>query len=616
MKNEFEDLSIDETFQKLDSSKDGLSEYEAKKRLSKYGFNEITEKKQSNIIKFLKKFWAPVPWMLEFTIILTYVLGKYLDMYIILFLLVFNSIVSFVQESKAQDAIELLKHKVSVNARALRDKEWQMIAARFLVPGDIVHVRMGDITPGDMKLIDGEVESDQSMLTGESLPVRVKEGNVLYSSSIIKRGEATGIIVYTGKNTLFGKTTELVQTAGSKSHLESLIMNIVKYLVVMDVALIAALIIFSLLTHVSISDVIPFSLVVLIASVPVALPATFTMAMAIGALDLSKKGVLVTRLTAVEDAASMDTLCLDKTGTITKNQLSVDRPIPVDGDESELIRYAMIASDASTQDSIDLAILKYGKEKNYDASQMKRIKFTPFDPAIKRTEAVIEENGKNVTIMKGAPQVLLGMCNPDKSEVIMESIRDLAIRGFRTIAVAKCVDEKKDFIGIIPLYDPPRGDSKKFIEKLKAAGISPKMITGDSESIAEEISKEVGIGDRACKISSIKKDESSIGKCDSIAEVFPEDKYDVVRILQKENHVTGMTGDGVNDAPALKQAEVGIAVSSATDVAKASASVVLTHEGLTDIVSAVEDGRRIYQRMLTYTLNKIIKTIQVAIFLT
>ncbi len=516
MGGKIEEIPIDQLFKDLESSKDGLNEYEAKKRISKYGFNEITEKKENPVLKFLKKFWAPVPWMLEFTIVLTYVLGKYLDMYIILFLLVFNSIVSFVQESKAQDAIELLKHKVSVNARVLRDGEWKMIPARFLVPGDIIHVRMGDIDPADVKVIEGEVESDQSMLTGESLPVRIKEGGVLYSSSIIKRGEATGIVTSTGSNTLFGKTTQLVQTAGAKSHLESLIMNIVKYLVVMDVALIAALILYSLFTHVSMSDVIPFSLVVLIASVPVALPATFTMAMAIGALDLSKKGVLVTRLTAVEDAASMDTLCLDKTGTITKNQLSVDRPIPVEGSEDDLIRYAMIASDESTQDSIDIAVIKYGKEKNYDTSQMKRIKFTPFDPAIKRTEAVIEENGKKVTIMKGAPQVLLGMCNPDKSEVIMESIRDLAIRGFRTIAVAKCVDEHKDFIGIIPLYDPPRDDSKKFIAQLKDMGIVPKMVTGDSESIAEEISKEVGIGDRACKISSIKKDESSIGKCDSI----------------------------------------------------------------------------------------------------
>ncbi len=616
MAEKFDSLSTEEALTRLETTRAGLPEDEASRRLSKYGFNEVIGKKESNIIRFLKKFWAPVPWMLEITIALTYFLGKFLDMYIIVFLLLFNSVMSYVQESRAQDAIELLNHEVSINARVLRDKAWKVIRSRLLVPGDIVHVRMGDIAPGDLKILEGEVDSDQSMLTGESLPVSKKEGDLIFSGSVIKRGEATGLVIATGASTMFGKTTELVQEAGSKSHLEILIMDIVKYLVIMDIVLIVSLISFSVVTHESLSDVIPFSLVVLIASVPVALPATFTMAMAISAQDLSRKGILVTRLTAVEDAATMDAICLDKTGTITENKLTVKNPIPVEGTERDLVRYAMLASDESTQDPIDIAIIKYGRNRNYDVSRVKTIKFTPFDPAMKRTEVVIEEDGREATIMKGAPQVLIELCNHNSAVSIMEDVRNLAMRGFRAIAVAKCTDDRKTFLGIIPLYDPPRADSKKFISQLREMGIVPKMVTGDSEPIAEEISKEVGIGERACKISSLKQDGNYLENCDSIAEVFPEDKYQIVKLLQGRNHITGMTGDGVNDAPALKQAEVGIAVSSATDVAKASASIVLTHEGLTDIVSAVEDGRRTYQRMLTYTLNKIIKTVQVAIFLT
>ncbi|MCL4345366.1 MAG: plasma-membrane proton-efflux P-type ATPase [Candidatus Thermoplasmatota archaeon] len=611
-----ENEPVEHALRRLNSSTNGISEAEAAERLRKYGLNAITEKKVNPVLKFALKFWAPVPWMLELTVILTYMFGKYLDMYVILFLLVFNAIVSYVQELKAQDAIDVLKKKVSVTARVLRDGTWKNMDASKIVPGDIVHVRMGDIIPGDLKVIDGESQADQSMLTGESLPVKKTKGSILYSSSVLKRGESTGVVIATGSSTIFGKTAQLVNLAGAKSHLEALILDIVKYLVVMDFVLIAILLSYSLYIHVSLTDVIPFSLVVLIASVPVALPATFTMAMAIGALDLSRKGVLVTKLTAVEDAASMDTLCLDKTGTITENRLSVSDPVVYNSTENELMYYAMIASDISTMDAIDMAVIDYTKRQGYSIPNVTRKEFVPFDPAIKRTEAKIETDNGEFLVMKGAPQIIVGLCEVENKGEILDRVKNFAEKGFRTLGVAKIGEKERTFLGLIPLYDPPRKDSSRFIAQLKAMGIRPRMITGDSSAIGSEIGREVGIGQSSCAIGDIRSGKEKIDDCDVVAEVYPEDKYNIVKELQNEKHITGMTGDGVNDAPALKQAEVGIAVSNATDVAKASASIVLTHEGLEDIVSAVEDGRKIFQRMLTYTLNKIIKTVQVAIFLT
>jgi len=354
---------LDEIYKKLNCSEKGLSEDEASKRISEYGYNEVISKKENKIIKFLKKFWAPIPWMLEITIIITYILGKYDDMYIILFLLIFNGIISFTQESKADNAVELLKKKLSVQARVLRNNQWKMLDARMLVPGDVVHIRLGDVVPADIKIISDEVEIDQSALTGESLSVTKKMNNLVYSSSIVKRGEATGIVIATGKNTYFGKTTELVETANTKSHIEELIMGIVKDLIAIDALLVLSLVIFSVYTHVSLSDVIPFALVVLIASIPVALPATFTIAMALGALHMSKRGEIVTRLSAIEDAASMDTLCMDKTGTITEDKLTLKDIKIYNNDENKVLLYASYASEIESEDPIDNAIIEYANQK-------------------------------------------------------------------------------------------------------------------------------------------------------------------------------------------------------------------------------------------------------------
>ena len=616
MADGLETENIQATLDRLKAGASGITDEEAARRIKEYGPNVINEKKVSPVVKFAMKFWAPVPWMLEITVILTYFFGKYLDMYIILFLLVFNAIVSYLQEMKAQDAIEVLKKRITVSARVLRNGSWKTVDASSLVPGDIVHLRMGDIVPADVKIMDGECQADQSMLTGESMPVKKVKENVLYSSSVMKRGEATGVVAATGSSTIFGKTAQLVNVAGAKSHLETLILDIVKYLVIMDLSLIVVLLIYSVYRGISLTDVIPFSLVVLIASVPVALPATFTMAMAIGALDLSHKGVLVTRLTSVEDAASMDTLCLDKTGTITENRLSVSDPVVYSGTVNDLMYYATIASDASTMDSIDLAVIDYTRKNGFNIPNITRKEFVPFDPAIKRTEAKIESDSGEFLIMKGAPQIIVGMCDVENKGEILDRVKELAGKGFRTLGVSVIGENERRFLGLIPLYDPPRKDSAKFISELKEMGIRPKMITGDSSAIGGEIGREVGIGDNSCSVNDIRSGREQIENCDVVAEVYPEDKFNIVKELQGKGHITGMTGDGVNDAPALKQAEVGIAVSNASDVPKASASIVLTHEGLEDIVAAVVDGRKIFQRMLTYTLNKIIKTVQVAIFLT
>ncbi|MFP3164669.1 MAG: plasma-membrane proton-efflux P-type ATPase [Acidianus sp.] len=623
MASNFEKMSIEETLTQLNTSLKGLTEKEAEERIKKYGYNEVKEKKESPVVKFLKKFWAPVPWMLEVTIVITYILGKYLDMYIILFLLVFNSIVSFIQERRAENAVELLKQKLNVKARVLRDGQWKVIPARLLVPGDVVHIRLGDIVPADIKLFEGEVLVDQSALTGESVPVEKGKGNVVYSGSIIRRGEASGIVIATGAKTYFGKTTELVQTAKAESHLEKLIMNIVKYLIIVDVALVIALFVFSLAVGVKLSDVLPFSLIVLIASVPVALPATFTIAMALGSQELARKGILVTRLTASEDAASMDVLNLDKTGTITENRMRVGDPIPAEGfTKEEVVKYAYMASDEASQDPIDTAVIACLRENNIAPGNYERLEFKPFDPSTKRTEALVKTENNVFRVVKGAPQVIAELAEVPDLKNYYSTLEELSKRGYRTISVAIGDKEGKlKLVGILPLYDRPRKDSREFIEEIKRLNVKPKMVTGDNELIAREIARQVDIGDVICNINEIKKLEGKerikkVEECDVFAEVFPEDKYFIVKTLQEGGHYVGMTGDGVNDAPALKQAEVGIAVANATDVAKASASMVLTHEGLTDIVEAIKTGRRIYQRMLTYTINKIIKTLQVVLFLT
>ncbi|MEM3191006.1 MAG: plasma-membrane proton-efflux P-type ATPase [Candidatus Parvarchaeota archaeon] len=622
--NTSKSLNIDDTLRQLNSSKDGLSEAEANSRLKQYGNNEIQTKKQNVIIKFLSKFIGTIPLMLYIIIVISVFLGKFIDAYIVIGLLVFNGITSFLEEYKADNTLELLKSKLSVMVKIKRDKEWKTIQAKFLVPGDIIRVRLGDIVPADAKIIESNYLSvDQSMLTGESLPVDKKENDIVFSSSIVREGEATAVVISTGKNTTFGKTAELVKIAKSRTHLESNIFKILEYLMILDVVIIAAIFVGSYFFGIQLLLVVPFSLLILLTSVPVALPAAFTVAMAYGTERLSSKNILVTKLEAIEEASTMNVVCLDKTGTITKNQLSISDPIEFGKfSKEDVLRYGSLASRSEDNDEIDLAVIRGAKEMSIDLKGYTVKEFKPFDPTTKTSSAVISYGGKKIAVLKGFPDSVISKCGLSSKDrdKINSSIEDLASKGFRTIAVAYNDGTKWNFVGIIPLNDRPRDDSKKLIDELKSIGLNVKMLTGDNKDTAKTIAQEVDIGDEILDVSTLAgKSEKEIAemiiKADGFAGVYPKDKYMIVKALQDSGFHVGMTGDGVNDAPALKQAEVGIAVSSATDVAKSAADIVLTSEGIEPIVNAIKESRSIFERMITYTLKKVSRVLQTSIFL-
>ena len=538
-----------------------------------------------------------------------------------------NAAIGFAQEQKASGAVEALKERLQINARVLRDGKWQTVSAKELVPGDIVRVRAGDFVPADLKVIEeSELGVDQSALTGESMTVEKREDDVLFSGAIVKRGETNAVVVATGISTLFGKTTELLQTARPKLHMEEVTSNVVRWLLVMVGILIALVLAGSYADGTNLLQVLPLALVLIVFAVPVALPAMFTVSMAIGSLELAKKGVLVTRLSASEDAASMDILCADKTGTITANKLSVTNVIAAEGfDDDDVIPNGALASQEANQDPIDVAFISAAKERNLLNESHVQKQFVPFDPKTRRTEALIVSDGREFRVMKGAVEAVAQACGLDLQRAgIEEKMSDFAARGYRTLAVAVSgPDGALRFCGLVALYDVPRPDSKKLIRELTDLGVSVKMLTGDALPIAREISSQVGLGDSLVRASDLKSEMEKqpsrateiAEKSNGFAEIYPEDKYLIVKSLQSSGHITGMTGDGVNDAPALRQAEVGIAVSNATDVAKGAASAVLTEEGLSNIVGLVEVGRMIYQRIVTWTLNKIVKTFQVAVFI-
>jgi H+-transporting ATPase len=592
----------------------GLTADQAHRRLLEYGPNAIAEEKPHLIRMLLGKFWSSVPWMLEATIALELVLGKFLEAAIIAALLLFNALVSLLQEGRARGALALLRRRLAVKARALRDGIWRLVPAEELVPGDFVHLRMGDIVPADIQITEGNIQIDQSALTGESMPLEAGQGAPAYAGAIVRRGEASGEVCATGQHTYFGKTAELVRSAETASHLENIIFAIVKYLVAVDAVFVAAVIVYAVIVGMPFADTLPFALILLVASVPVALPATFTLATALGALELAHRGVLVTRLSAVEEAAAMEVLCSDKTGTITQNRLTVEalHPYPPFS-QLEVLRFAAFASDEATQDPIDLAILARAKDEGLLSAVPHRLKVVPFDPATKLSEAVVDQDGQALCVLKGAPQAVINRLGGNLPGV--NNVEQLAAQGYRVLAVAAGPQRALRIAGLLALQDAPRSDSKSVIDGLRKLGVRVLMITGDGLATARAIAAQVGISGPACTAEELQKPVGHILDYDVFAGVFPEDKFRLIGALQQTGCVAGMTGDGVNDAPALKQAEVGIAVADATDVAKASASLVLTKPGLECILAAVETSRRIYQRMLTYTLNKIIKTVEIGLFL-
>jgi H+-transporting ATPase len=605
----------------------GLTRTEVDARRKEHGYNEVTERRGHPLLKFIGKFWGVSAWMLELIMVLSAFLRKYSDLAVVSALLVVNALLSFAQEHRAAGVVETLRRRLQVSARVLRDSNWQVIPARELVPGDIVRVRPGDIIPADVKLLTGALSVDQSALTGESMDVDIAPGGMLSSGSVVRRGEGNAVVMLTGAETYFGRTTELVQEARPKLHIEAVVAKVVRWLFVIVGALLAVVILLSLIRHAPLLEVIPLMLVLLMSAVPVALPVMFTVSMAFGSKELAKRGVLVTRLSAAEDAATMDVLCVDKTGTITMNKLAVAGVIPIEhATESDVLFAGALASSEANQDPIDLAFLAAAKERYiFDGlSKVAPVSFIPFDAKNRRTEAVVELSGQRLRVMKGAVRTIAQVCalQPPAVAALDVRVSEAGTKGYRMLAVARGPETGVPaLIGLVMLVDPPRPDAKQLIAALRDLGVPVKMLTGDALAVACQIAREVGLSDIR-RVADLKAANAQVGSesaglladADGFAEVYPEDKYIVVQHLQAAGHVTGMTGDGVNDSPALRQAEVGIAVSTATDVAKGAASVVLTEPGLTNIVALVEQGRTIYQRVLTWIINKISRTILKAAF--
>jgi len=620
--------SIPDTLAALHVNPDtGLTSAEVDVRRTEHGYNEVAEIKGHPILMFLGKFWGLSAWMLELIMVLSAVLGNIPDLAVVSVLLVVNAVLSFTQEHRAAGVIETLRQRLRVNARILRDSSWQVIPARDLVPGDVVRMRSGDIIPADIKLMTGALSIDQSSLTGESKDADKAPGDMLSSGAVVRLGEGNGVVLLTGSKTYFGRTTELVQKAKPKLHIEVVVAKVVRWLFVIVGALLGVVIVLTLVHGSPLLPMVPLLLVLLMSAVPVALPVMFTVCMALGSKDLAKRGVLVTRLSAVEDAATMDVLCVDKTGTITMNQLAVTGVITLENStEADVLIAGALASQNANQDPIDLAFLAAAKERHVfdNLPTFTPVSFVPFDAKNRRTEAVIKQNGQRLRVMKGAVETVAQACEltPEAIESLEARVSESALKGYRTLAIARGPETgTPTLLGLVTLYDPPRPDAKQLIAELLDLGVPVMMLTGDALPVATEIGQGVGLSNirrmddlKAAGIQAGKGAVDLLAGAGGFAEVYPEDKYIVVKHLQAAGHVTGMTGDGVNDAPALRQAEVGIAVSTATDVAKSAASVVLTEPGLTNIVALIGQGRTIYQRILTWVINKISRTILKAAF--
>ena len=626
--DDIKNISLEDLFSSLLCDSKGLSSQEAKKRLEKYGYNEIEEKKKNPLRKLLGYFLGPIPSMIEIAAVISAVISHWEDFWVIVSLLLINGIVGFFQEHKADNAINLLKQKLSIRSRALRDSKWAELASQELVPGDVIRIRLGDIIPADAKLFDGDyILADESALTGESLPVEKHVADVIYSGSIVQKGEMNALVFSTGMRTFFGKTAKLVVEAKTRSHFQKALIKIGNYLIALAVGLIALVFLVAMFRHESLLETLQFAVVLMIAAIPAALPAVMSVTMAVGSILLAKKQALVSKLVAIEEMAGVDILCADKTGTLTKNDLSVAELVTFDRfTESDLLVVASLASRGEEQDHIDNAILAKAKDSGIleKSKSFKHLSFKPFDPVIKRVESKIADpSGNEFLVSKGAPQAILALVlnKGSISAKVEENVSRLASKGFRSLGVARTnLQGIWEFVGIVSLHDPPREDSKDTIEKAKTMGINIKMITGDHIDIAKEIARELNLGTKILSASQIidKTDteiQGIVERADGFAQVFPEHKYKIVGMLQAKGHIVGMTGDGVNDAPALKKADVGIAVFGATDVAKSAAHIVLTQPGLSVIIDAIKESRKIFQRMKNYAIYRISETVRILFFL-
>ncbi len=679
--------SIHQTVGSLSSNiKQGLSEAEVAKRLGQYGYNEIEEREEPLWHRIFRRFWGPIPWMIEVAALLSALVQKWEDFFIILVMLLVNAGLDFFQEHRAMNALKALKQRLANEVIVLREGLFQTIPARELVPGDIIKLRIGDIVPADLQLLSGDyLLIDQAALTGESLPVSKKSGEVAYANTIVKQGEMLAIVVNTGMATNFSSVVSLVAKASleERSHFQKMVIQIGNFLILITIALVLLIIMVSLFRHEPMMEIARFALVLTVAAIPVALPAVLSVTMAVGAVNLARRQAIVSRLTAIEELAGVDIFCSDKTGTLTKNEMKVADPIMLDGfSERELFLTAALASKLENNDPIELPIFHYLDEKlpdlNRQAHTQKR--FTPFDPVRKCTEAVVEYEGGTFLAVKGAAQVLLEMAElgDDAAQSLNITVDLLASKGYRTLAVGRKKGEAPlELIGLIPLYDPPRDDSKAVIAEMTNYGVQVKMVTGDNLAIAKEIGRLLGLEQESIRSQQlsgsgsqemltltsalaaaiyrrlkgdvsqreaqrfadevmemvqatydtrlldrefIHTHESAIVEMiidvDIFAEVVPEDKYRIVDTLQKAGHIIGMTGDGVNDAPALKKADCGIAVSGATDAARAAADIILTAPGLGVINEAIQQARITFERMKSYATFRIAETIRIILFMT
>jgi H+-transporting ATPase len=592
----------------------GLTSAEARQRLNESGPNTVSEQVPARWRVFLEKFWAPIPWMLEAAIVLQIALGAYVEAAVIGALLLFNATLGFIQEGRASAVLAALKKRLAPTALVRRDGEWARLPASALVPGDTISLSLGAMVPADASIVSESVMVDQSTLTGESVPVDANPGSRIYAGSIVRRGQAVAEVTATGPRTYFGRTAELVRIAHAGSTEQKAIFGVTRNLILINGVVAVLIVAYGYVIALPSPDLIRLALTALLATIPVALSATFTLSAAFGAQILAARGVLLTRLSAAHEAAAMDVLCSDKTGTLTRNTLEIADIVAMPGfDRDRVLALALLASSEADQDPIDAAIRAAGTSATGRSTPERLARFVPFDPATKVSEAFARgDAGNELRIIKGAFEVIAKAVEAPADAWPM--VDQLAGQGNRVIAVAAGSPNALRLAGLIALSDPPREDSAGLIADLRGMGVRTVMVTGDSAVTAAAIGRTVGITGAVCPAERF-SDELDADQFGVFARVVPEDKYHLVQALQKHRHVVGMCGDGVNDAPALRQAQIGIAVSSATDIAKAAAGMVLTEPGLAGIVYAVREGRVAFQRLLTYTFNMLVKKIEIVLFL-
>ncbi|WP_434520381.1 HAD-IC family P-type ATPase [Pediococcus sp. M21F004] len=598
-------------FEKAFKIESGLSSKQVAQRLKQYGSNEVTEKEDGVVVGTLKRMWDPISWLLEAAIIFEFLLGKQFQALVIVLLLLFSAIDGEIQERRAKNAVGYLHKKLSISVRACRNGTWQFISSKQLVPGDIVHQRVGDIVSADLQVLQGTVSVNQGALTGESADVTVAVDEKVPSGSTITHGEIIAEVSATGAKSSYGKTVELSQKSEAPGRLQVLLFNIVRYLTYLDVVLAVILVIAAIAKGTAWQQLLPFLVILFIATIPISMPSSFTVANSLEAKELTKQQVLVTGLTGIQEAASLDVLLIDKTGTLTKNQSQVSETIIYDPkyDEDHLIALANTATDETATDAINLAIRnEFAKRK---LQEIPRTSFTGFDPSVKYSTATITVDNHTEDIVMGSPNALQKISSVPES--YMQDIKKISANGARVLAVGIRNEQKLNIVGLLGLTDVPKEDAQEAIQKIRNRGIKVIMLTGDTRETATVIASKVGIGNRISDINEALKNPLDY---DGYANVFPEDKFKVVKALQKQGKVVGMTGDGINDAPALKQADVGIAVSTATDVAKNAAKVVLTNDSLLDIMKVIDSGHRVYRRMMTWTITKLARTAELAALLT